>query len=138
MPVNTMQEIEKGAPSDLSWDDFLYDCGPRTALQHRSATARAFESKYRKRTLTWQGEVRNIREGFDVFFFHTKSIVMVRMYPSRYPRREFPDVGLLFSENLNAEVAELNPGDWVEFEATMMVHGHRGDPEVMMLWHVKK
>ena len=28
------------------------------------------------------------------------------------------------------QVAELNPGDWVEFEASMTAHGHRGDPEV--------
>merc|ERR1712216_884234 len=41
-----------------------------------------------------------------------------------------------FGEDLNKEVAVLSPGDWVEFEATMLQHGHRGDPEIMMLWHV--
>jgi len=62
---------------------------------------------------------------------------MARMYPSRYPRRDLPDIALLFGEDLNVEVAELNPGDWVEFEGTMTAHGHRGDPEVMILWHIK-
>eukprot|EP00928_Gymnodinium_smaydae_P017966 TRINITY_DN16849_c0_g1_i1.p1 TRINITY_DN16849_c0_g1~~TRINITY_DN16849_c0_g1_i1.p1 ORF type:complete len:398 (+),score=82.71 TRINITY_DN16849_c0_g1_i1:183-1376(+) len=137
VPMNTMQEVEKGVASQLTWEDFLFDCGPRTALQHRASTSRAFDEKYRRKTFTWQGEVRTIREGFDIWFLHTKSIVLVRMYPSRYPRRDHPDVGLLFGENLNAEVAELNPGDWVQFEATMAAHGHRGDPEVMMLWHIK-
>merc|ERR1719277_369850 len=68
---------------------------------------------------------------------NTSSVIMVRMYPSRYPRRDLPDVALLFGEDRNAEVAELNQGDWVEFEATMTAHGHRGNPEVLMLWHVK-
>merc|ERR1711862_917326 len=43
---------------------------------------------------------------------------------------------LLFGEERNREVAKLNRGDWVEFEATMAAHGHHGDPEVMTLWHV--
>eukprot|EP00927_Polykrikos_kofoidii_P001026 TRINITY_DN10372_c0_g1_i2.p1 TRINITY_DN10372_c0_g1~~TRINITY_DN10372_c0_g1_i2.p1 ORF type:complete len:421 (+),score=67.85 TRINITY_DN10372_c0_g1_i2:157-1419(+) len=130
-------EMEMGPQSMLSWDDFLFDCGPRTSLGHRAATSRSFDM-YRKRTFKWQGEVNHIREGFDVFFLHTKSVVMMRMYPARYPRRDLPDVALLFGEDLNPEVAELNPGDWVEFEATMTAHGHRGDPEVMALWHIRK
>merc|ERR1719473_1312904 len=59
------------------------------------------------------------------------------MDPARYPRRDIPDIALLFGEERNEEVAELNPGDWVEFEASMVAHGHRGDPEVMVLWHIK-
>merc|ERR1712048_225626 len=47
------------------------------------------------------------------------------------------DVALLFGEERNNEVAALNQGDWVEFEATMTAHGYRGDPEVMTLWHIK-
>eukprot|EP00439_Symbiodinium_sp_Y106_P053346 s440_g7.t1 len=96
------------------------------------------EVPYRRRTFTWQGEVRVIREGFEVFFVRTKSVLMVRMYPSRFPRRDLPDVALLFSESLNKEIAELTPGDWVEFEATMTLHGYRGDPELMTLWHIKR
>jgi hypothetical protein len=130
-------EVHKGVASSLTWEDFLYDCGPRTSLRHRTSTTRSFEDKYRKRTFKWQGEVRNIREGFDVLFLHTKSVVMVRMYPPRFPRRDLPDVALLFGEERNAEVAELNPGDWIEFEATMTAHGHRGDPEVLTLWHIE-
>eukprot|EP00427_Karlodinium_veneficum_P038430 CAMPEP_0169282366 /NCGR_PEP_ID=MMETSP1016-20121227/56850_1 /TAXON_ID=342587 /ORGANISM="Karlodinium micrum, Strain CCMP2283" /LENGTH=154 /DNA_ID=CAMNT_0009371249 /DNA_START=418 /DNA_END=879 /DNA_ORIENTATION=- len=64
---------------------------------------------------------------------------MVRMYPQRYlHQQELPDVALLFSDDKNSEVAPLNKGDWIEFEATMTAHGHRGDPEVMMLWDVKQ
>ncbi|CAK8999614.1 unnamed protein product [Durusdinium trenchii] len=94
--------------------------------------------RYRRRTFTWQGEVRVIREGFEVFVIRTKSVLMVRMYPSRFPRRDLPDVALLFSDSLNKEIAELSPGDWVEFEATMTLHGYRGDPELMTLWHIQK
>lgn len=129
-------EIHKGLASTRMWDDFLFDCGPRTGFHHRSSTARLFEEKYRRRTFRWQGEVRSIREGFDVLSMHTKSVVMVQMYPPRHPRRDIPDVALLFDEALDMEVAVLNPGDWVEFEATMTAHGHRGDPEVMTLWHI--
>merc|ERR1712187_153881 len=66
----------------------------------------------------------------------TKSVVLLRMYPSRYPSRELLDVALLFGEERNNEVAALSQGDWVEFEATMTAHGYRGDPEVMTLWHI--
>jgi hypothetical protein len=128
--------IPKGPMSPLTWEDFLRHCGPRQALRHRSSTSKAFEEKFRKRTFKWQGEVVYIREGFDVFWFKTKSVVMVRMYPHRFPRRDVPDVALLFGEDRFREVADLAVGDWINFEATMSSHGHRGDPEVMMLWHV--
>jgi len=131
-------EMPRGQDSSLTWDDFIYDCGPRTSLRHRASIQHAFEERYRRRLFTWQGEVHQIREGFDAFFLRTKSVVLVRMYPPRYTRGELPDVALLFGEDRNSEVADLFPGDWVEFEATMTARGHRGDPEVMLLWHVKK
>lgn len=138
MPL-THSEMQKGQSSMLTWEDFLFDCGPRTSLRQRASQSKFFEERYRRRTFTWQGEVRTIREGFDVMFLHTKSVVMVKMYPPRWPKREqLPDVALLFGEERNREVADLAPSDWVEFEATMAGHGHRGDPEVMMLWHIKK
>merc|ERR1711972_713960 len=61
-----------------------------------------------------------------------------KMYPPRFKSRDNPDVALLFGEDKNVEVAELMPGDWVEFEATMSAHGYRGDPEIMTLWHIRK
>jgi len=131
-------EVSKGAPSKLNWEDFLFDCGPKSSLRSRGSSAMVFDEKYRRRTFTWQGEVRVIREGFEVFFIRTKSVLMVRMYPSRFPRRDLPDIALLFSENLNKEISELSPGDWVQFEATMTLHGYRGDPELMTLWHIQK
>lgn len=136
--LNTAHEEHKGAPSMLTWEDFVFDCGPRTSLSHRPSTARAFEDRYRRRTFTWQGEVRIIREGFDVLFVRTKNVIMIQMYPPRYKGRrgEHPDVAILFGEERNKEVAVLNPGDWVEFEATMSAHGYRGDPEVMVLWRI--
>lgn len=135
--LNAVREIPVGPTSSLSWEDFLWECGPRSTLQRRGATARAFDSKYLRRTFTWQGQVRQIREGFDLVILRTKPMVMVSMYPPRYPNRELVDIALLFNEALNVEVAELNPDDWVEFQATMAAHGHRGDPEVMTLQHIK-
>jgi len=134
----TAPEANKGPASRLTWEDFLFDCGPKSSLRSRGNTATAFEDKYRRRTFTWEGEVRVIREGFEVVFLKTKSVIMVRMYPSRFPRRDLPDVALLFSDAQNKEIAELMPGDWVQFEATMTLHGYRGDPELMTLWHIKK
>jgi len=128
--------IPKGPPSQRTWENFIQHCGPRQSMKHRSSVARAFEEKFRRRTFKWQGEVLLIREGFDVFLLKTKSVVMVRMYPQRFPRREIPDVALLFGEDRNKEVSDLVVGDWIEFEATMTSHGSRGDPEVMMMWHV--
>merc|ERR1719436_1364382 len=48
--LNTVAEVQKGPASMLTWDDFLFDCGPRTTLRHRASTARAFEDRFRKRT----------------------------------------------------------------------------------------
>jgi len=135
--LNTMAEVERGHDSPLSWEDFLHECGPRTSLRHRTSTARAFEEKFRRKTFKWQGEVRVIREGFEVLFVKTKSVVMVKMSPPRFPRRDMPDIALIFGEERNPEVGTLEPGDWVEFEATMIAHGFRGDPEVMSLWHIR-
>lgn len=135
----TSPEAQKGPPSSLTWEDFLFDCGPKSSLRSRASSTTSFDEKYRRRTFKWQGEVRVIKEGFEVFFLKTKSVIMVRMYPSRFPRRDsLPDVALLFSEAQNKEISELEPNDWVEFEATMTLHGFRGDPELMTLWHVKK
>jgi hypothetical protein len=131
--------MPKGDLSLLTWDDFLRECGPRTSFGKRTSSVRNFEEHFRRKTFRWQGEVLLIREGFDVLFLHAKSVIMVRMYPQRYlHQQELPDVALLFSEDKNHEVAPLNKGDWIEFEATMTAHGHRGDPEVMMLWDVKQ
>lgn len=139
--MHTAHEEHKGMPSMLTWDDFLFDCGPRTSqLSHRPSSAKSFEERYRRRSFKWQGEVRLIREGFDVFFVKTKSVAMVQMFPPRYKTRrgDHPDVALLFGEEHFAEVSELMPGDWVEFEATMSAHGYRGDPEIMVLWRISK
>uniref|UniRef100_A0A7S2PQ32 LITAF domain-containing protein n=1 Tax=Zooxanthella nutricula TaxID=1333877 RepID=A0A7S2PQ32_9DINO len=141
--INTTHEEHKGAPSMLTWEDFLFDCGPRTSasLSHRPSTARAFEERFRRRTFKWQGEVAVIREGFEVLMVvRTKSVMMVKMYPPRFKTRQgdHPDIALLFGEDRNKEVASLSQGDWIEFEATMSAHGYRGDPEVMTLWHVAK
>jgi hypothetical protein len=130
-------EIPKGPASKLTWEEFVVDCGPKPRLRHRSSSLHAFEKKYRQRTMTWEGEVKQIREGFDVFFFHTKSVLMVQMYPPRYPHHDHPDIAILFGESQNELVADLAPGDWIEFEATMAAKGYRGDPEVMMLWRTK-
>lgn len=137
--MNTVHE-HKGTPSMLTWEDFVFDCGPRTSLSHRPSTALLFEERYRKKTFKWQGEVRIIREGFDVLFLRTKNVLMVQMYPPRFKGRhgDHPDVAVLFGVERNKEVANLSPGDWVEFEATMSAHGFRGDPEVMVLWHIEK
>ncbi|CAE8602564.1 unnamed protein product [Polarella glacialis] len=124
-------EVNKGEQSILLWQDFLGDCGPKTSLRSRAGTAAVFEDKYHRRTFKWQGEVGVIREGFEFFFIKTRSVVLIRMYPARRPGKDKneSDIALLFGENLNKEVAELNPGDWVEFEATMTLQGYRGDPE---------
>merc|ERR1719313_1714410 len=82
--------IPKGPPSALTWEDFMQHCGPRQSLRHRTTTSRSFEEKFRRRTFKWQGEVLLIREGFEMLFVKTKSVLMVRMYPQRYPRRDLP------------------------------------------------
>jgi len=133
---NSVAEVHKGPASNATWEDFLFECGPRTSLRQRATVARPFEEKFRRKTFNWSGEVHSIKEGVDVLFLRTKSVVMVRMNPPRHSRGDLPDVALLFGEERFREVAALNPGDWVNFEATMQAHGYRGDPEVMTMWHI--
>merc|ERR1719421_279623 len=130
----TGKEVPRGPDSPRTWEDFLMDCGPKSHLGPKASAMRVFQEKYYKKTLKWQGEVRQIREGVDIFFWHTKSVLLVRMHPTRYPTRDYPDIALLFGEERNKDVANFAPGDWIEFEATMSVHGRRGEPEVMTLW----
>lgn len=130
-------DMVRGPDAPLSWDEFLRDCGPKSHLgAGQKSNNRLFEEKYHKKTFRWRGKVRQIREGVDIFFWHTKCIMLVKMEPSRFPTRDYPDVALLFGEERNKDVANLAPGDLIEFEGTMAAHGRRGDPEVMILWSV--
>merc|ERR1719387_2937163 len=56
-------EIPKGPPSNHTWEDFLEACGPKPLLRHRSGGQHLFEQRFRRRTFTWEGEVKMIREG---------------------------------------------------------------------------
>ncbi|KAL8272379.1 hypothetical protein Esti_003669 [Eimeria stiedai] len=47
------------------------------------------------------------------------------------------DLGLAFSQDLAAQVAKLNPGDKVAFEATLHELGRRGKPTLGRLWSVQ-
>merc|ERR1719316_212965 len=131
--------MPRGPDSPLTWKDFLHDCGPRAQgqLGRKQSTVEIFHKKYHKKTFRWQGELINIREGMEIFIWRTRSILSLRMVPSRFRLRDGPDIVLLFGEEHNHEVANMSPGDWIEFEATMAAHGRRGDPEVMMLWSAK-
>lgn len=131
------EDTLKGAPSLLTWEDFLHDCGPKTSLGRQAMQERTFQERYKQKTFSWQGQLHSITEGADLYFMKTNSLMILDMDPPRYPSRS-ADVVLLFSEARWQEVAKLVRGDWVRFEATFMNHGQRGQPEIFLLWHIEK
>eukprot|EP00929_Paragymnodinium_shiwhaense_P081044 TRINITY_DN42324_c0_g1_i2.p1 TRINITY_DN42324_c0_g1~~TRINITY_DN42324_c0_g1_i2.p1 ORF type:complete len:140 (+),score=32.25 TRINITY_DN42324_c0_g1_i2:199-618(+) len=61
---------------------------------------------------------------------------MLRMVPARHggnPKLAMPDLAIAFGEEQTADVAALQPGDWVKFDATMLEHRRREEADIMLL-----
>eukprot|EP00435_Cladocopium_sp_Y103_P061280 s945_g22.t4 len=39
-------EVSKGVPSKLNWEDFLFDCGPKSSLRSRGSSAMVFDENF--------------------------------------------------------------------------------------------
>eukprot|EP00746_Dinoflagellata_sp_MGD_P075109 gnl/MRDRNA2_/MRDRNA2_30256_c0_seq1.p1 gnl/MRDRNA2_/MRDRNA2_30256_c0~~gnl/MRDRNA2_/MRDRNA2_30256_c0_seq1.p1 ORF type:complete len:364 (-),score=44.50 gnl/MRDRNA2_/MRDRNA2_30256_c0_seq1:202-1293(-) len=139
-------QVPRGRVSNFTWQEFLVDCYPAILQPKRTkhlgrqspkVDYKIFERKYLRRTFKWEGEVLRIREGGEILFWRTKSVLFVKMFPTRLSFHDDPDISLLFGEERNKDVANFMPGDWIEFEGTMNAVGYRGEPQVMTLWGAK-
>ncbi|CEM18568.1 unnamed protein product [Vitrella brassicaformis CCMP3155] len=126
------EEIERGPPTERTWHDFISHCGYRSYLGNPIHATTAFNDLFKGRTVTWEGSVAKIREGL-----WTKNILYVEMNPPQFPAlHHVPDLGLMFSSDLNRQVSDLTLGDLIAFEATLMAFGRRGQPHVGSLWNI--
>eukprot|EP00922_Rhytidocystis_sp_ex-Travisia-forbesii_P003055 GHVS01004475.1.p1 GENE.GHVS01004475.1~~GHVS01004475.1.p1 ORF type:complete len:535 (+),score=110.71 GHVS01004475.1:109-1713(+) len=128
-----LPEIAKGETVDDSWGDFLQNCGVRTSFGNPIRAVEMFRDRYDHKTINWSGRVNRIREGI-----WTKNFLFVDMHPSQFRSAEMADLGLMFGANLTDVVKHFKPGDRVDFEATMVELGRRGNPHFGVLWAVTK
>ncbi|KAF4715004.1 hypothetical protein FOZ63_011492 [Perkinsus olseni] len=132
--------IPRGPDIDVTWKDFLSDCGDRAYLGNPLHSVKAFDEKYKYKTVKWTGRVVRIREGIDLWLFKTKSFAMIKMFPPQQAYRpDVVDLILLFDgAQQRDQVALLPAGAWAEFEASLLSLGRRGGPHLLQLWSIKE
>ncbi|KAF4746874.1 hypothetical protein FOZ63_028671 [Perkinsus olseni] len=132
--------IPRGPDIDVTWKDFLNDCGDRAYLGNPLHSVKAFDEKYKYKTVKWTGRVVRIREGIDLWLFKTKSFAMIKMFPPQQAYRpDVVDLILLFDgAQQRDQVALLPAGAWAEFEASLLSLGRRGGPHLLQLWSIKE
>eukprot|EP01071_Lankesteria_metandrocarpae_P002150 Lankesteria_metandrocarpae@DN2112_c0_g1_i1.p1 len=130
-----LPDIPRGDPSQVAWPEFLNDCGLKPSLGNPLHVSKAFYDKYYRRDITWVGRVNRIQEGI-----FTKNFIFLTMNPSQFVPslgRSSPDVGLMFSKDFNARIADLEVEDEIAFEATLIELGRRGRPHLGILREFK-
>eukprot|EP00435_Cladocopium_sp_Y103_P045819 s402_g13.t1 len=137
-PATGIDAAERTEVADLRWEDFLKDCGYKTYLGNPIHVTVAFNEKFKNKTLSWQGKLHRIEEGFSFLGFAQPTAVFVDMEPAQpLPmKRESADVVLLYKENaeLSSQMRKMKRGQKFDFTATMLEVGRRGSPHVLALW----
>ena len=112
--------------TDISWQDFISECGQEAFQKDPRRSQRSFESKFLEKGIYWDGFVVRVNYLDDMVnkHFHESSI-LVKMQP--------PDningisLGLTFSEHSFAEsmdvIKTLELGQHIGFNATIMGMG---------------
>lgn len=124
-----LPDINKGEFSGASWEEFLQDCGSHSYLGNPVQAERRFSEKYDGRTVLWAGRMHHIQEGI-----WGKNFLYMNMEPRLYHRTDFRDLALVFGKSLFEKASELNVGDRISLEATLLQLGKRGRPILGYLW----
>lgn len=139
-PVVEVDTTKRSEVVNLTWTDFMSDCGYKTYLGNPIHVTVAFNEKYKNKTFHWTGNVHHIENGFDLYFLKQKGNLFVKMDPPQVMSRHSsnPDLRLVYKEyDAAGDAAErLKNGESFEFVATMMEVGRRGAPHTMALWEV--
>ncbi|KAH0472039.1 MAG: uncharacterized protein KVP18_003532 [Porospora cf. gigantea A] len=128
-----LPNIPRGEPSDVTWPDFLAECGARASLGNPIRAERTFNDQFAHRTVTWTGRLLKVVEGF-----WGKNILYMLMEPHQMQKAFSPDIAIVFDKAHNSEIADLQAGDMVQFDATMVELGKRGHPHLAFLWEIYK
>ncbi|KAF4672376.1 hypothetical protein FOL47_000618 [Perkinsus chesapeaki] len=132
--------IPRGPDIDVTWREFLEDCGDKAYLGNPLHSIKSFNEKYMHNTVKWTGRVVRIREGIDLWLFKSKSFAMIKMFPPQQAYRpDVVDLILLFDGSPQEEqVAQVPAGAWAEFEGSLLSLGRRGGPHLLQLWSIKE
>ena len=133
-------ELEAGESSTKTWKEYEDECGKIAYNSNPIRAVTMYEKQWQGKSYLWEGVVQRIREGIDMFFIQTKSLLFLQMahagaYVASWEMSP-TDIVLMFDSDLNEKVAMLKPGNKISFNATLFGLGRRGSPHVMHMWDV--
>ena len=104
-----------GPRSNLGVDQYLSDCGQQALASNPLHCMTEFPKKYLDKSFQWSGHVKSINQGYDLLFFKIDHFLTLDI-----KNEEF--IVFLRPAKLPL-VAELHPGDLVNFNATLASYG---------------
>jgi len=127
----------RGPPVNVTWQDFVQDCGTKTYIGNPIHVKMAFEDKYKNNTVHWEGKMERLDDSFHFWFLDRKGAVFTRMEPAQYDAGQ-SDLLLIYnhSDAVAEKARELTQGAPFSFDATLVQVGRRGLPHVLVLWEV--
>lgn len=140
-PPTPLDLVTRGPSVQLTWEDFLRDCGFKSYLGNPIHVSVAFNENYKNKTVHWTGRVHRIEEGISFLWLAQRGAVFVRMDPPQFPnKRDMADLVLLYKDDdkaVHEQVRGLRRGGGFAFDATMVEVGKRGAPHVLALWEAR-
>ncbi|XP_053993390.1 uncharacterized protein LOC128884208 isoform X2 [Hylaeus volcanicus] len=151
--------VIKNQPINATWTDFLEDCGyvvfqdsifscscccfilycitpimfvlrVKSYLGNPLRAEKLFLEKYEGKTIIWEGRMHHVEEGI-----FSKHFLYLDMDPPFYPRNNYRDIALIFGKHLSKEISNVEAGDKIQFESTLLELGRRGRPHLGILWN---
>lgn len=124
-----LPDVAEGEHIPETWQEYIQLCATRTSLGNPLRATKIFDEKFFGKTVSWSGQLNSVREGF-----FKKNFIFVNMDPHLQQRINDPDLGLIFNaRDFNAKVAEIDPGDLIAFNATLLELGSRNAPHLGIL-----
>lgn len=121
---------EENTISDISWADYRDDCGFMSFTKEPRKTIRKFDRQYAGRGVNWDGyivQVNALSEDSLAHFHHASSL-LVKMVPDDKSEDD-ASLALTLSERMTEkykeELLQLNVGDHINFNATIVGLGDR-------------
>lgn len=113
---------------DISWQEYLQDCGGEKVIENFVATKLVFNEKYENNVVSWSGfyaDVKNKNQGFSLFDNDHYMSILVKMSPSE--STIFPDlvlsIGSQFYNSNKSMLNGLKKGDGLDFKGVLVGQG---------------
>jgi hypothetical protein len=110
---------------DVTWPEYLKDCGGEKVIDNFVAAKMAFNEKYENNVVSWSGyfvEVKNRQQGISLFENEHFMSILIKMSPSESDN--FPDLVLSISSSLynnnKGLLKSLKKGDGLDFKGALV------------------